>query len=73
MFRSVVVSTFLALALVVGLSDDASAQRKQAPRVGQAAPDFTLTDVNGETVQLSDFKEKKNVLAVVHRGWVGYW
>ncbi|MBU9674395.1 TlpA family protein disulfide reductase [Planococcus sp. CP5-4] len=30
--------------------------------VGQAAPDFTLTDQNGETVKLSDYQGKKVIL-----------
>lgn len=33
-----------------------------AATVGQAAPDFSLTDVNGKTVKLSDFKGKHVVL-----------
>ncbi len=33
-----------------------------ATTVGQAAPDFALTDVNGKTVKLSDFKGKNVVM-----------
>lgn len=31
-------------------------------KVGQEAPDFTLTDTAGKEVKLSDFKGKKNVV-----------
>ncbi len=33
------------------------------------APDFTLTDFQGETVRLSDFKGQKNVLLIFNRGF----
>lgn len=34
------------------------------------APEFTLTDFNGNSVSLSDFTERKNVLVVFNRGFV---
>ena len=38
--------------------------------VGQVAPDFELTDVEGRIVRLSDYKCKKNVLLVFTRGFM---
>jgi len=34
------------------------------------APDFTLGDYKGETIRLSDFRNKSNVLLVFNRGFV---
>jgi len=34
------------------------------------APDFSLTDANGQEVRLSDFRHKANVLLVFNRGFV---
>jgi peroxiredoxin len=39
-----------------------------APSVGQAAPDFTLTDTSGKPVRLSEFKGKHVVLEWVNPG-----
>jgi cytochrome oxidase Cu insertion factor (SCO1/SenC/PrrC family) len=43
-----------------GDSQQASAPQTQL-KVGDTAPDFTLTDTNGQPVKLSDFRGKKNV------------
>ena len=44
----------------------AESQPPAAPRtrlkVGDAAPDFTLTDTEGVPVKLSDFRSRKNVV-----------
>jgi cytochrome oxidase Cu insertion factor (SCO1/SenC/PrrC family) len=39
-------------------------------KVGQPAPDFTLEDVDGNKITLSDFRGKKSVVLVFYRG---YW
>jgi peroxiredoxin len=38
--------------------------------VGQAAPDFELTDVQGRIVRLSDYRGKKHVVLVFTRGFI---
>lgn len=44
----------------------------QPPAVGQRAPGFTLTTVDGASVTLADQIERGPVVLVVGRGWVGY-
>jgi cytochrome oxidase Cu insertion factor (SCO1/SenC/PrrC family) len=41
--------------------EKAAAAPPPAVKVGDMAPDFTLTDQNGNKVSLRDFKGKKNV------------
>ena len=36
--------------------------------VGTPAPDFILTDLDGEPIQLSSFRDKANVVLVFYRG-----
>lgn len=35
---------------------------------GNPAPDFALEDINGNTVHLADYKDKKNVILIFYRG-----
>lgn len=39
-------------------------------QINKPAPDFTLTDVNGKSINLSQFKGEKNVILVLNRGFV---
>lgn len=48
--------------LLVSLCALAFSAAASAATVGQAAPDFSLTDLNGKAVKLSDFKGKHVVL-----------
>jgi peroxiredoxin len=54
------------MALVLMASVGVFAQMPTAPqtglKVGDMAPDFTLTDTQGNQVKLSEFKGKKNVV-----------
>lgn len=56
----------LSLIILLTLAVLASAQQPLPPKthlkVGDVAPDFTLTDTSGNQVKLSDFRGKKNVV-----------
>ncbi len=38
----------------------------ESPEIGDEAPDFELTDHNGETVRLSQFRGSKNVIVAFY-------
>ena len=42
----------------------------QKAQLNKPAPDFTLTDFNGNEVKLSDFYDDKNVVLVFNRGFM---
>ena len=70
-FRTVFVLSWLALAIPLSgpLLAQEKQEKKEAPppppplalKIGDEAPDFTLTDDTGAKVTLSSFKGKKNV------------
>jgi cytochrome oxidase Cu insertion factor (SCO1/SenC/PrrC family) len=37
-----------------------------SPKVGEDAPDFSLVDISGNPVRLSDFREKKNLVLIFY-------
>lgn len=37
-------------------------------KIGEKAPDFTLEDMNGKKVSLSDYRAKKRLVLVFYRG-----
>lgn len=39
-------------------------------KVFTIAPDFELTDINGNVIRLAQFKEEKNVVLVFLRGFL---
>lgn len=54
-------SVFGALS-VAAFGQAAPAAPQTSLKVGDTAPDFTLTDTEGKQVKLSDFRGKKNVV-----------
>jgi len=74
---------FLAAVLAIGLGSTtvlAQLGPKDGPdlaptdlnriKAGQAAPDFSLENADGNVITLSDFRGKKTVVLVFYRG---YW
>lgn len=47
-------------------------QKRNPPSVGEIAPDFTLNDLSGRSVKLSELTAKSPVVLVVLRGYPGY-
>lgn len=62
----------LQLALAVLGPTAAGAQTATRPSVGDSAPDFALSSLDGSTVRLSDQLRRGPVVLVLLRGWPGY-
>ena len=43
---------------------------EEGPKLGEAAPDFTLPDASGRLVSLADYRGRKPVILIFYRG---YW
>ena len=56
----------------LGPKDPTSGSATEIDRIkaGQAAPDFALENVDGKSINLSDFRGTKSVVLVFYRG---YW
>lgn len=67
MKRFSILVLLLTCMVVTGFAQQTPPAQQPAPpkthlKVGQQAPDFSLTDTEGKEVKLSDFKGKKNVV-----------
>lgn len=51
----------MGLLMQVGMAQNGASAPQPTVKVGDSAPDFTMTDQNGKQVSLHDFKGKKNV------------
>jgi peroxiredoxin len=64
-----VAAAFLILSALTGA---ARAADPQPPRVGAAAPDFSLKGLDGKTVRLTDTTARGTTVLVMLRGYPGY-
>ena len=65
--------TCLALLFALSLPIVGSAQATgKAPAIGENAPDFSLSTIDGTTVTLSEELKRGPVVLVLLRGWPGY-
>ena len=58
----------LILVILAFLAGCASTAQSPGPslKAGDDAPDFSLTDVSGNKVKSSDFKDKKNIVLIFY-------
>lgn len=62
----------MCLGMLLGVLGGAAPGLAQG-KVGDPAPGFTLPTLKGGEVSLASFRDKRSVLLVFYRGWVGYW
>jgi peroxiredoxin len=62
----------IALVSTVGIATSSSAATAKPPAVGEKARDFTLTELGGDTLSLSQFTKAGPVVLIVLRGYPGY-
>jgi cytochrome oxidase Cu insertion factor (SCO1/SenC/PrrC family) len=65
--KSILLFCLLLLSVNVFAQDKIMQSQTEPLKVGQTAPDFSLTDQNGKQIKLS--KVKNNVLLVFYRGF----
>lgn len=59
----------LGLSLVIFQVTGGDTPQKESPEVGYLAPDFSLPNLNGDTVRLADFRNKKAVFINFWATW----
>lgn len=62
LLSSILMSAVLLTSAAFTAGKDQSSTPDPTIKVGNTAPDFTLTDQNGKKIKLSDFRGKKNVV-----------
>jgi len=60
------------MVLVTALNWPAALWAAEIPKVGELAPDFSLTALDGQSIKLSEVAAKGKVVLIVLRGWPGY-
>lgn len=70
--RTLVAAAALMLTGVASLAAQTAMPPAATPKVGEAAPDFTLTGLDGKAVRLSDEAARGPVVLLMMRGWPGY-
>lgn len=68
LFAGLLIVAFAALVL----ADAPATQPAAPPAVGEAARDFTLNQIDGKSIQLSELTKQGPVVLLMLRGWVGY-